>query len=127
MRIRTWRCITTAAAVAAAGLLLPGTAGAVPPANGTPETITAAISPTALDVTSAIFAAINRDPSNTDPDTFVIALPTVDCNTAGMRLTDLADSVDVASCTGRTTSPAFEYYAFARDAVTWAKTPTGAA
>ncbi|WP_326835430.1 substrate-binding domain-containing protein [Amycolatopsis rhabdoformis] len=83
MRARTARFVgITAAVVAGACLVVPGTAGAVPGPNGLPEVLAAAGSDTIADVTNAIFADANADATNIDPDDFVSIPPVIPAGTS---------------------------------------------
>ncbi|MFD2470513.1 substrate-binding domain-containing protein [Amycolatopsis silviterrae] len=158
-RTRIARFSVVAAAVTA-GLLSPGTAGAVPGPNTLQEVVTAVGAGTTFEVTSAIFAAANGSPANTDPDTYVNVPPVLAPGQTFPVPGDLFDpgaiyrsanpppngaiagyhalidsaaggngAIEVArSDFPRTFSDpsTFEFYGFARDAVSWAASSTGA-
>ncbi|MET8852749.1 substrate-binding domain-containing protein [Amycolatopsis sp. NPDC004625] len=163
MRARTTRLLGVTAVAAGAGLVMTGTAAAVPPANGNPEVVSAVGSDTIFGITGAVFTDANKLPRtwNTDPDNFVNVPPVLASGTSFTVPADIfnpaitytnpgalppdgsgagkaalkasADAgngaVDIArSSSGRGTSDpsTFEYYAFARDGVTWSSSSTGA-
>src|SRR6184192_1460570 len=77
MRARNTRLLGVTAVAAGAGLVMTGTAAAVPPANGNPEVVAAVGSDTIFGITGAIFTDANKLPRtwNTDPDNFVNVPP----------------------------------------------------
>ncbi|WP_406634576.1 PstS family phosphate ABC transporter substrate-binding protein [Amycolatopsis sp. WGS_07] len=114
------------ATVAAGCLLFPGLADAVPGPNGVQEVVTAVGASTTYEVTGAIFAAANASAANTDPDTYV-NLPPDPAPGGPFDPGDGSGDVVRSDLPRSPSDPAaFQYYGFAKDAVSWAASSTGA-